>query len=330
MNKDELEKFNSGKYSFPMPYQDYLNIIGDTEEKLKISELFLSFFESMEFAAKIYGYQHPLPPLYADPLRKIVARVTSEKITISQGMISHIFDICEKVRIYDMKDFKISLEILIRLTGFWIISHELFHIARGHLSLFNDYHSDYSIAFEYDADCLASAALYRYIQREIFPSSSRISNKKVATFIIFICTRTLLGKTESNVFGNKTHPSFVERLTYCIGKVTALDEPYPNIGFNEEFANECKNVLKFITKIEAEFIEIKENKIEKCAVSFEGMNFDVESIFFRHVFKIATCDLKELHVQNKWEEIAPIVEKASMLTIFQNRHTKLKYNIDFK
>ncbi|MES2126808.1 MAG: hypothetical protein V4463_06015, partial [Pseudomonadota bacterium] len=71
MTNDELTKLTSGKFSYQMPYQDYLNIIYDATEKIKVSELFTSFSNSMEFAANLYGYN---PPRYTQLESKPISR----------------------------------------------------------------------------------------------------------------------------------------------------------------------------------------------------------------------------------------------------------------
>jgi hypothetical protein len=320
MNEVDFERFMSGRFSFSMPYQDYLNIIQDEDKKEKTSELFRSFINSMEFAANLYGYNQPLPPIYADPFSKIVARATTEKITISQGLISHIFTIYDDVQVFDVDGFNISSETLVHLAAFWIIAHEFYHVARGHFSLFNEYYSEYAIAFEYDADCLASAALYRYIQNVVAPWSSQITRKKLAAYVVFMCSRTLLGKTESNGFGNKTHPPFVDRLAYCIMKLISLDVPHPNFGLTEEFSRESEVVIKFIVDIELQFIEIKKKKIAECFIFSGTMTIHISSALLDHFIMRASYELEDFLLEAKWEKIAPFVEKASMLSTLPNHY----------
>jgi hypothetical protein len=206
-----------------MPYVDYLAIINDEQEKRRVCEAYERFEKTVRFLADKYGVEGESPEIYADPLKRISAKASQNKIIVSRGMVDHL----DSIRFWRIPLFRTSPQIwteeLRNLAEVWIVAHEYFHITRGHLKLVGQYYGQYARGFEYDADSLAAAAVYRYCKDILSKETSARMNRCVSLYSIFCCVRPLIQFVERPDLQSKTHPSWEERLFFCHIKIASMD-----------------------------------------------------------------------------------------------------------
>ncbi|HEX8603185.1 MAG TPA: hypothetical protein VF774_11110 [Pseudoduganella sp.] len=310
MNSSDFQKLKSGNFSFPMPHGDLVNITDSTAGKASICEAFKNFNKALLFLSRQYKYTNPLPELYADPLDMIIARARSDKIIVSRGLLLHLDAVRSEITISSAAEFRFSANTRRKLAGFWIIAHEFFHIARGHLKLYQKFYANYATAFEYDADCLASAALFRYVSHEIAPRAPLLTRKMISANAIFWCIRTLAGKTEVSASGRNTHPPIIHRLEYCITKLISLDIPHPNFGDSFELSVHSPTIWAYIVKLEENYIKNTQGNFH---VPFRGTYALEKSELMRQLKAMCEKKIEDFVLEETWQEIMPYVEEVSAI-----------------
>jgi hypothetical protein len=169
MTEDQVRDILSGEKSFPMYPQDYLNALADEDEKKIVQDFYGRLNRYLHFLSVIYKIEADIPVIKADPVRSISAtarinRAGTPEIIIGRGILDFVSAIRKKTFIFPDGDGIIVMEGVhnSELMEFWIVAHEYFHYARGHLFLPSAERQVYSWGFEFDADNLATAALYRW------------------------------------------------------------------------------------------------------------------------------------------------------------------------
>jgi hypothetical protein len=223
MHLDSFDRIRKGEVAYPMPYVDYLAIIDDELEKYRVRQAYERFEGTVRFLADKYRVEGDSPEIYADPLKIISARASQNKIIVSRGMVDHL----DSIRFWRIPLFRTSPQIwteeLRNLAEVWIIAHEYFHIVRGHLKLLGQYYERYARGFEFDADSLAAAAVYRYCKDALDQDTSARIIRCVSLYSIFCCVRPLMQFAKRPDLQRKTHPSWEERLFFCHIKIASMD-----------------------------------------------------------------------------------------------------------
>lgn len=238
MSQDHYSAFREGTVSYELSPDDYVNIL--TNESYK--ELVKDFYERLNSYLVFIRRQYPARVgdiiLRADTTKSISAKAKFGKIIISRGTIDYLSKIPQDQFLYVTgTSIKISGKTLSHLSGLWIIAHEYFHISRGHLGLLNTLYEKHGPGFEYDADNMATAALYRYVQSNIVPGFGRRAAKSVALFPVFWSLRAMIHSGSSSIVST-THPAWEERLLSMIFKLGDLDLPHTNYGITPEIEDE--------------------------------------------------------------------------------------------
>jgi hypothetical protein len=294
---DAYARILAGKQSYQIPPGDYLNIVHDPVLRETIEARFAQFGRNLNYLVNKYQTTCPAPTLFADPLLAISARATSSRIIISRGLVDHL-DLLASYPTIPMPEFSYEMPapFLSDLAGFWILAHEYFHIARGHLGLDAALYKNHPWGFEYDADCLATAALYRYIVLNTGPGTSRRFAKAICLVPIYWCVRTLI--CYGSVSAPRTaHPQWEERLFYCILKISTFDLAQPNGVTDEHYE-------------EVEFLGSLSGKFEKI---FFSQNSSMRNDYDRWVLDYVVNRIDHDTAAHQWEPLVDIVEKNSRL-----------------
>ncbi|WP_025873037.1 hypothetical protein [Methylobacillus glycogenes] len=190
---------------------------------------------------------------------EIAAETIYGAIILNQKLIDTLIAI-EPFSLEEL-DIKISDESLIyygfsEMMLLWIISHEWFHIEKQHRiaeSLITN-SDDLSLAFEFDADCNASAVIYRFLQYCLELDNEDLEIRKFCFSCVFLLLRNL---PHSN--RDVTHPPLDRRLFNCLLKICHLssDLTYTDKkGTRPETKFFEGHLLKLLAKCEQKFIKV--------------------------------------------------------------------------
>ena len=263
MNSEEFKEIMAGNQKFPLLVDDYCNSIMDDIEKKETQNFYLTCQNTINFIWKHYRHKKQKPILYADPYRKISATASINKITISKGVINHVKECLPNERTYPNNNLlnKINFKnecFFSELAIFWIVAHEYFHHHNGHVFL-KQYYPKLILAFEYDADCSATAALYRYVENTYGHLLDADEIKELTLYPIYWCIRNIIGDPLSETEKIETHPSWQLRMFYAINKLVTIDIPNPNYGKTPELADAVKKLIIASANYEKDYL-IKNNK----------------------------------------------------------------------
>lgn len=299
MNNEEFKKIMEGNQIYPLPVADYCNAIADEKERNEIAFYYSICQYTIDFICGIYKHENEKPILYADPYKKISATASIGKIKISRGVFDHAKECVPNkithpklklLNIFSLKDGNFFSELIV----FWIVAHEYFHCYNGHVELKKNY-PELMIGFEYDADCSATAALYRYIEHKFGYFLNKSNIKELALYPIFWCVRIIIGEPLSETKKIETHPSWHLRMYYLIGKLSAIDVPNPNYGMTHKFMDSMKKLLTAAFNCE-NYYQIKKGNISKD---------NLINILYSNM--AAVKDPEHRSVMDAWNKVIPLV-----------------------
>lgn len=238
MIPEQLEKILSGKISFPLRPEDYCRVLGEGGEKDAIERTTVRIRRYLHFLGTIYPINEVAPDVLLDPITAVAAKVRisragTPQIIVSRGLLDHLAQLGGHPLLITIEDELIILDAddVRDLATFWIVAHEYFHYARGHLLFPKSDHELYPWGFEYDADNLATAALYRWAT-EIWDTGS-FTKKEYCFLSIYWCMRTLSDASGPRTT-RATHPEWQERLLMAHFKLAGLGYPRPDLGAQTE------------------------------------------------------------------------------------------------
>ena len=263
MNPEEFKEIMAGNQKFPLLVNDYCNSIIDDIERQETKNFYLVCQNAIDFIWKHYKHTKQKPILYADPYKKISATASRDKIKISRGVINHAKECLPNDNTHPNTDLLDKIQIkneyfFPELAIFWIVAHEYFHHHNGHVFLKKD-HPNLMIAFEYDADCSATAALYRYIENSYGHLLNSNEIKELALYPIYWCVRIIIGDPLSETKKLETHPSWHLRMFYAINKLFTIEVHSPNYGVTPELADAVKKLTIASVNYEKDYL-IKKNR----------------------------------------------------------------------
>lgn len=261
------------------PWRDYVPTIDNEDDRIVISD----FFEAGETLIKFLSYGHGLtckqPKLYTSREISLNAKATPDYILIPRGVIDY-FQQRESMLVDDIENITNRPLVYGRLNKakimfMWTLAHEFFHVSRNHF-----YHAeanpDTVEILEFDADCMATAAIYRFLRIawldfELNP----VETKQLVLYSLFWPIRHLVGSSISKPIGSSDHPSFHFRLLYTAWKLAEVD----NFDMGEKL-----NVEKF--KPEAEILTKTLGDCELAYIKQLEVN-PKESVLFQFLKKFA-------------------------------------------
>lgn len=281
---------------------EYLDVLErNPAERACIFDIFCEFGKLTKFIKElnfVVGDEVYFSVIASDGLR---AYNRNTEIAISRGLIdlslSLSIDLGTKNINYYTPSDSSKFE---RIGGLlWIVAHEYIHFARGHEEIWNN-HSELRRALEYDADCHAVAALYRYFALVVYPYLEPLEIKKRVLSAIYWPVRKLIGTEIIFDKEDKEHPAWYVRLRYILVKLTCIEVPHINFGVTQTWQENLEFLLTHLISCERSYfpsnskIELKENKFFSAYIAEDTT---------RIVGNIA----------NKWELAEPLVKKSSRM-----------------
>lgn len=156
-------------------------------------------------------------------------------------------------------------------------------------------HPELIVAFEYDADCSATAALYRFIQTKYWHLLNVDEMKELALYPIYWCVRTIIGDPLSETKKIETRPSWHLRLYYALNKLIVIDIPSPNYGATPELLHAKEKLFIAAANYETDYL-IKKNR-------------PTETNLIAHLYrdKSAIETLEHDTVMSAWNKTLPLI-----------------------
>lgn len=232
MTNEQFQRIMAGEISQVFIPDDYIGAIASDTEREAVQRFFSRVNHYLNFLTNLYCINSDSPTLHIDTTKKVAARAKMKssggaQIIISRGLLDHLEKLREKPIVVEGDDAIVVLEgdHASELAAFWIVAHEYFHYARGHLYFPKDEREAYSWGFEYDADNLATAALYRWSSK--IWNIERFTRKQFSYIAAFWCLRTL-HEAQSTKAERSTHPDWQERLLMLQFKLAHMGFPHPN------------------------------------------------------------------------------------------------------
>lgn len=299
MTTSYTEQLQQGLINYQLLPIDYARIIENSDQREKFLSLFEKFQRHLEFLSNLYASDAGEIILFTNVTRNIFAQASPGKITVSKGAIDFLLDLhindCLQLQI-DGIDF--NREAMCEMAGFWIVAHEYFHITRGHLKLCSKLYAEHSTGFEYDADNLASAALFRFARSRFGLTHDLKSIKCIALLPIFWCIKTLIHFGHHRTV-NGLHPAWEVRLAHVIAKLSHMGVPLPRDGYSPVTAEHEEYLIMTAFHYEKMYAQAKEPQ---------------SSTFLKWIDSGRVVD-EFCDPPSHWEKIQNAVQKNSMLHI---------------
>lgn len=275
----------------------------------------------LDWLTQKYCLTGELPSIEVRPSDGIEAFASDQKITITTGVIYSAVRAARATRLdAECVDYlskthpKFSPSLLFLL---WVVGHEFFHIARGHHQVLDSFPGTERL-LEYDADCMASAALFRFLRGSSAVASETHSlSLRTTYYSIFWPIRAEIGSSISFI-SSPTHPHWAIRLYYTLLKISTLWNGRPPTNYADLVCNHPSPEMMHEARCLAE-----------CAFGWEHQYLQEQGgIIIEKNAKYATPLIHEFHdmTRNKlhplysmlseWEHLSTEVEKASRLQSF--------------
>lgn len=256
---------------------DYLKALNEPDLSI-IKHCYTICSAAIDWFYAHYSVSGNKPKLLANPWSGIKAQVSLDKIVFSRGIIEHARGFLNPDY---LQDFNISQEKLTELCLAWIVFHECTHHARGHLKLFKKLGHPH--AYEFDADCFAVAALYRYVVTHL---NAELTERKIAKLItlcvVYWCIANI--PDYDAVMPKESHPIWPVRLRYCFTKLVMVDIPDFKAGKDPIAQPEIDFLYSMLAKWDKSYhrrnnIPIENSKIEQWVTEFQNKTDPTNYIF---------------------------------------------------
>lgn len=285
----------------------FADTLEDLTERARVAH-FVSVGQAfLSFTASIYKLTGDMPQIFLSTDSSYNAKIAFGSIILNTGVIEHALKSDEAC--YASGAFKSNDSVLIFaspsiITFIWTLAHEFFHYARQHSVIATQF-PGCDHALEYDADSMATVAVYRFVEATIGIRFSSLELKRLVAYSLFWPIRLVFGST---IESSSTHPNTPSRLYTCVAlKLSKIN--------NE---NNDPNTISQ-TAID-EMVNLATLTIELDRAYLASINKDPKKSILIDALWSMTAEFNSSELAKTvllWEKIAPHVEQIQLLTAFR-------------
>ncbi|WP_455913457.1 hypothetical protein [Pseudomonas syringae] len=276
----------------------------DNVKSLRIAETLRTAAEIIPFLQKRYPELRVEVELRIADTDQLIAEGSPYSIYISRGIIQHCIGApCIEVDEISpvMSAFEFDYNSLSENALSWIIAHEYFHISRKHnevaaaalekLGLGSE--ALIASALEHDADLMAVAAMYRFLQFKLHNNIHDLDIRRLTAYSIFFSLRTF-----SQISDDDIHSPMPERLFHMLQKlIQVVKNPNETVSVSGP------------TEFSRERVEPVTSAFVSCENHFRLTN-EKSSDFFK-IFQTISQDADIFKISHAWAKISPYVERVT-------------------
>lgn len=280
-----------------LAWRQFLADVPDIESKAFYQSLFFEAEKLINFLSINYGLTETPPELFIEWHVDENAGVIFNQIIIRTGLL-------EFLKLNDMSlSSKHRTSNSPQITFLWIVAHEFMHYGQNHNKVKRDKKAhlakDYSLVVEYDADGLATAALYRFLMSQKKQKPIDVKLNIIASLYYPIRTR-MVSRLEFTTETKSLHPPWKLRLYCCLTKLAWTD--------NYEVVNEiAKHTL--LAEVEKKLLH---EELLNLETNFLIMAGKVNSDYLDYLNNNAMKDFEAM--LDDWDEIKLDIKDASRLS----------------
>lgn len=250
-------------YEFTPPQwvDEFLQTRPHDQHSESLPAIFATCDRLFHYIQAVFGKGHEIPQIRVRHKNHVQAETAFTVVNITTGLI----DLCLNTKFLPLDSERIPFatgtpelnQLGRHIMMSWIVSHEYYHIVRAHDGVqddFTDVHTRH--ALERDADLMATAAIYRLLQRDLKGRMPDPVVRQLAFYLIFFSIRHLPGGAEDG-----THPEIGVRLFGIATKICHLqeDNSRPAEAGDEHFEAIIHMVIKCELAYQAENPEVQRN-----------------------------------------------------------------------
>lgn len=288
-------------------WTDFADTLKDPTEQARVAHFVAVGKAFLSFTTSIYKLTGDMPQIFLSTDSSYNAKIAFGSIIINTGVIEHALKSDEAC--YASGAFKPNDPVLIFaspsiITFIWTLAHEFFHYARQHSVIATQF-PGCDHALEYDADSMATVAVYRFVEATIGIPFSSLELKRLVAYSLFWPIRLVFGST---IESSPTHPNIPSRLYTCVAlKLSRINNEGSDPNTVSQTTLDEMGNLALLT-------------IELDRAYLTSINKDPEESILIDALWSMTAEFNSSELAKTlllWEKIAPHVERVQLLTAFR-------------
>lgn len=211
-------------------WTDFASSIEDPNQRAIVQHFVAIGKAFISHTTRLYGIRQAIPQIFIKDDPNFDAFENFGAIVLHRGVIDHALkaDATHYTsRVFLPDDAALLFANPSAFTFLWVLAHEFFHCTRLHHTFLERY-PDHAYAFEYDADCMATAAVFRYAQATIGAALEKtpipFNNSDIKRIVVYSLFWPIRLACKSSIEVSSTHPNMAQRLATClISKLARMD-----------------------------------------------------------------------------------------------------------